>query len=211
MSYGPPPAEPPTGSPDGFSIAALVTGIACTGPVAFTLGAIGLHRTDRRRGRGFAIAGLALGALQMAVGGVVAASVGVGAATTAFSDSDVVIDDLAVGDCFTTGEDGGLAGTVDRIDCDDRHEAEMISVTDVGGGEYPGAAYLEGYADETCSAEVTDAVASAGLDVTDFDYGYYYPLAENWAAGSHLVQCTVYGWDGFLVGSVREGSARLSS
>jgi hypothetical protein len=207
VSPDPSPARPT----DGFSIAALVTGIACTGPVAFTLGAIGLHRTGSRRtgGRGLAVAGLVLGAAQMALGGVAAASIGVGAATAALTERTVAIDDLAVGDCFATGADGGLEGTVERTDCADRHDGELLTVVDLGSGEYPGAGYLEGYADQTCADDAAAAVDRAGLDPDVFEYGYYYPLAQNWSAGSHVLQCTIHGWDADLTGSVLDGDAQV--
>jgi hypothetical protein len=55
---------PPAGT-DGVSIAALVTGIVGTGPIALVLGIVGLNRVKKsgRSGKGMAIAGIVLGAV----------------------------------------------------------------------------------------------------------------------------------------------------
>ena len=51
----------------------------------------------------------------------------------------------------------------------------------------------------------------AGLDPDDFEYGYYYPLEQDWADGSRLLQCTIHGWEGDLQGSVLDGDAAVTS
>ncbi|WP_432565681.1 DUF4190 domain-containing protein [Kineococcus sp. SYSU DK003] len=205
---------PGAASTDGFSIAALVTGVVGIGPVAFALGAVGLHRTGSRRtpGRGFAVAGMVLGGLQMLAASAAAVLLVVGVASgtlPALRTGTVAIDDLASGDCFDTGEDQGLTGTVQRTACADRHDGEVLEVIDLGGGAYPGEDSLVGLAEDQCAADAGDAVEAAGLDPDDFEYGYFYPLEQNWAEGSHLVQCTIHGWGGELSGSVLQGDATV--
>ncbi|WP_350257825.1 DUF4190 domain-containing protein [Scrofimicrobium sp. R131] len=58
------PVTPPT---DGFSVAALVLGILGFNIIAIIFGIIGLNRTadGRYSGRGFAIAGIVLGAVYL--------------------------------------------------------------------------------------------------------------------------------------------------
>jgi hypothetical protein len=208
---------------DGFSVAALVAGIVGTGPVAFVLGAIGLHRTGRgaAAGRGFAVAGIVLGGLQMLFASLtVAWFVGVlvtGASLSSWlpvspfgATGATDIDGLHPGDCFDDGEDAGASGTVDRTDCSTVHDGEVLEVVHLPEGAYPGASELELYAEDRCADDAADAVDAAGLDPEDFEYGYYYPLAENWADGSRLLQCTIHGWEADLQGSVLDGDATLS-
>lgn len=210
---------------DGFSLAALVTGILGTGPVAFALGAIGLHRTGRAQtaGRGFAIAGIVLGGLQMLATSIAVAWI-VGTAVAGVSilgrlpadpfgtsTGPTTIDDLTAGDCFDSGDDDGLHGTVERTACADTHDGEVLEVVTLPDGTYPGGAELETYAEDHCRSDASTAVDDAGLDPDDFEYGYYYPLEQDWADGSRLLQCTIHGWEGDLQGSVLDGDAAVTS
>ncbi|QAY69649.1 DUF4190 domain-containing protein [Xylanimonas protaetiae] len=63
-TYGARPVPPGT---DGISIAALVTGLVGLGVVPLVLGIVGVRRTSRsgQAGKGLAIAGIVLGALQV--------------------------------------------------------------------------------------------------------------------------------------------------
>lgn len=65
--YAPMASGPYTRPWDGVSIAALVTGLLLMPPAALVLGSLGLGRTRRgvRKGRAMAVAGLALGTLQL--------------------------------------------------------------------------------------------------------------------------------------------------
>lgn len=60
-------APPPSSRTDGVSIAALVTGLLALAVVPLVLGIVGLRRTKRNgtQGRGLAIAGIILGALEI--------------------------------------------------------------------------------------------------------------------------------------------------
>ncbi|MBU5424157.1 DUF4190 domain-containing protein [Cellulomonas hominis] len=104
--YSPGPYQQPAPArTDGVSIAALVTGILMLGIVPLILGIIGLGRTKRdgTQGRGLAIAGIVLGALEI-IGGIIVAIVVV-LGIQAYNDR---IDDLRA-DC----------GSGDMAACDD--------------------------------------------------------------------------------------------
>ncbi|WP_432544603.1 DUF4190 domain-containing protein [Kineococcus sp. SYSU DK002] len=213
------PGPGPSRSTDGFSIAALVTGIAGTGPVAFALGALALHRTASRRtpGRGFAVAGMVLGGFWMlvasgAVVAVVAAGIGGAGLLRGLGGpaGTVTVDDLEAGDCFETGADDGRAGTVEQVDCARAHDGEVLEVVSLPEGPYPGEASLELWSEDRCMSDANEAVERAGLVPEDFEYGYYYPLEGNWREGSRLLQCTIHGGGGQDVrGSVLAGDATL--
>ena len=203
-------------SPDGVSLAALVTGVLALGPVAFALGAVGLHRTAgagrggrARGGRALAVAGTALGGLQMAAASVLVLAAVLGAGLGQGANSGWTdVDDLAVGDCFSTGADSGLAGDVRVLDCAQRHSGEVLEVVDLPDGGWPGVDALDRIAVERCAGDAARALGVAGLDPVQFEYDYWYPLEEDWNSGGHLLQCTVWGAEGDLAGSVLDGDAR---
>lgn len=93
---------------DGVSIAALVTGILGTGPLALILGIVGINRTKdgQRNGRGMAIAGLILGILTT-IGWAIAVVLIVVALTVA-ADSDLV-SDATMEQLATQCEEGSMA------------------------------------------------------------------------------------------------------
>ncbi|MEV7971689.1 DUF4190 domain-containing protein [Cellulomonas sp. NPDC089187] len=99
---GAPYPPPHSHTTDGVSIAALVTGIIGTGPVALVLGIIGLRRTGagRRGGRGFAIAGTVLGAVGI-LGWIVVGLFALFVWNTAHSVMDNYRTECADGDLYS--------------------------------------------------------------------------------------------------------------
>lgn len=126
---------PPPAPVDGVAVAALVTGVLSLGPVPLALGIAGMSRTRRSgtRGRGLAVAGLVLGALQtvaLVVAGVVL--------WTAWSQSrplpadvsaarDAYVGQVVVGNCLATLPDDGDVSLVRVVPCDDAHVARVTS------------------------------------------------------------------------------------
>ncbi|WGX98527.1 DUF4190 domain-containing protein [Nocardioides sp. L-11A] len=130
--YGPPGGFPGGSDPmppktDGISIAALVTSLlCCLAPVGVVLGIVGLSRTKggRRKGRGLAIAGIAVGVLMSIVSAVV------GAAIFIFAESVVTPGNAEVGQCVDVDEDDDLV-LLRKKDCTEEHDAEIVGVAEV--------------------------------------------------------------------------------
>lgn len=110
---------------DGFSIAALVSGVICCAVPALVLGIVGIIRTGggARKGRWMAVTGLVLGL----VGTVLWVLAGVGLSQVDWSSSDPM--SLEQGDCFNSDdvvESKDEIGPVDEVACDEEHDAEVV-------------------------------------------------------------------------------------
>lgn len=114
------PYAAPTGpGTDGVSIAALVTGILGLAIVPLILGILGLNRTKKNgtSGRGFAIAGIVLGALQIVAYIILIVTV-VAGLSAVNSESQGLRDDCSAGDmtaCDTLAITSSLTGEVDEV------------------------------------------------------------------------------------------------
>jgi len=227
----PPPPPPPSGDPwapqgprptDGFAVASLVTGVLGLGAVPLALGIVALQRVRRSgaAGHGMAVAGVALGAVGLLAGLVLAVAFAVGAVAgvteilrssssagaPADASSRVLIEDLAAGDCLDYG-DPHDSDAVQAVDCGDEHEAEVVDVVALPDpGAYPGDDAVDAAADTRCSGVVAAALDAAGVDGTALDYTYFTPLQAGWDDGARDVQCLVTGLDADLTGSLADGT-----
>ncbi|MFB9376250.1 septum formation family protein [Kineococcus gynurae] len=225
----PPPAPAPRET-DPVSIAGFVAALlGVLGVAAVVLGAVGIARTGRapdgspgRGGRGFAVAALVLGVLEVLAGLVLAVVLVVaGTAALQLSDDDGFVvdgpvqgaDSLAVGDCFD--EDAGLLGsTVEVEPCAENHDYEVVSTFDLPDGAedaFPGDGSVATDADDRCGADLLAALEKASLSPDPVDFSWYVPSEETWADGDRQVVCLVYAWDeddpdAQLTGSLAEGT-----
>lgn len=143
--YGPPPgaypgapggydATPPAKT-DGVSVASFVLSLlCCTGLIGLILGFVGLSRTKggKRKGRGFAIAGIAIGLVSVLVG----AGLVVALATGVFGTP---INDLKDGQCITGNgldktSDEGVSG-IKVVECSEKHDAQVIATKKLSSSE----------------------------------------------------------------------------
>lgn len=131
--YGPP--QPGYGAPqepvktDGVSIASFVLSLlCCTGLIGLILGFVGLSRTKngQRKGRGFAIAGVVLGAIGVLAG------IGFGIFIAFFASQVVSPGDAEVGQCVNLENDKD-SNTVlmTKATCTDDHDAEIVGTATV--------------------------------------------------------------------------------
>ncbi|WP_432489051.1 septum formation family protein [Kineococcus sp. SYSU DK018] len=123
---------------------------------------------------------------------------------------EVLIDDLAAGDCFDEHAGSLDTGTVLVADCTVAHGGEVIavhSVAEVFHDFFPGDEALTAEADARCGPAVGEAAAGAGLGDAALRYSYYFPTERDWDAGSRLVQCNLVGGSGgSLTGSLTAGT-----
>jgi hypothetical protein len=186
------PAQPPAPPPrktSGFAIASFVLGLLGGVLLSVIFGLVALRRIRRRnlKGRGFAIAGLALSGFWTLL---VVVIVVVGLSTDAERDSSGRVQeagsesvfDLRVGDCANGVEETGEEYSVDLVPCGEPHDAEVVSSFRFPEGGYPGETEVFRVADRRCASEV-GAAAPAGEPF------YYYPTEDSWDRGDREVNC----------------------
>ncbi|MDN7120750.1 septum formation family protein [Nocardioides sp. ChNu-153] len=86
----------------------------------------------------------------------------------------------------------GLCGTArpgeagfQRVACGLDHTWRAVEVVDLGTGAYPGAEAAQGAGSEPCQ----EAARELAADALDYEWGYEWPSAEQWAAGQTWGTC----------------------
>lgn len=171
-----------------------------------------------------AVAALALGLLL--VGNTLGGSTNVGTTMEGVDPDDpwyvedldstrVLVEDLAVGDCFFDGPLEGSAESgygeladrweVDVVDCSDDHALEVVGDFELTGDRLPRqneAFYVD--LEDRCW-DLFDDYAAPGVMFDDLWISFYYPSRETWREGDRLVTCVV-GTDRLLRGSLVRGT-----
>ncbi len=200
-AWGPPAPSGREGR-DGLAITSLVLGIipVFAGILGIVFGIIALVRIRRsgRRGRGLAIAGIALGSLWF-VG--VAAAVAISVANTADRGDDgavvargsVAATALRTGDCPTSLPDG-VTRTLGVGPCTEPHVAEVFASFPISSGAYPGEAEVKRFGGGGCTERLAGYVGPGRED--EFDVVFLYPTDQSWRLGDRTVSCLVTAPDG---------------
>jgi hypothetical protein len=204
------PAAPP--ARNGLAIAALCCGIAgfipVVGVVAIVLGVIALHqlRGGFQRGRGMAITGVVLGALSTLAWTafiVIAIATGVTAeperstSGQVTGQSQVFIDKLKAGDCFSGGKKDQI-DLVTAIPCSSPHESQVVTIIQLPDGPYPGEAAVTSEAEKGCTDKADPLITDRAYE--DLEPSYVYPDADTWR-GDRSVLCLVEAPTGTTTGS----------
>jgi hypothetical protein len=149
------PGPPPSASTDGVSIAALVTGILGMGVIPIVLGVIGLRRTKQKgtQGKGFAIAGIVLGSLEILAAIAIGIAIFIGV-----SAHNERMDELRSG-C----ESGEMSA------CDDLYQESTPGSDDEDFGW-------------TCGDRTEGGAGCTAIDPTRFTYGDDAELDALWDA-----------------------------
>ncbi|MET9959837.1 DUF4190 domain-containing protein [Streptomyces sp. NPDC006326] len=240
--YGGPGQPGPYGSPQGWyappapqktnalAVVSFVMSILCAIPlVPLILGIIALSQIRSRgeKGKGFAIAGIAIHAATILFyGGLLILGLSgalddgpspqrdtSGQVTTPGSSA---VEDIRKGDCFNTGgdlekyddEDGGQAGfTVRIVPCTEAHEGEAYHVFDLEDGSYPGKDKVISIAEEKCGGSaLTDYVGDDAKLPKTMEVYYYFPQSTTWIRGDREVTCFLGSTSGKSTGSVHATS-----
>ncbi|MBB5917238.1 hypothetical protein BJY24_006150 [Nocardia transvalensis] len=180
--FGPPPGQPPQQQgTNGFAIASLILGIlggfCLLGAVFGVIALVQIKKTGQR-GRGLAIAGIALTAVWVAVGiiGAVAAG-GSGhrdSAGEVTRDSSEAVTRLREGDCVGGIEDGKRTTSVSVTPCAQPHDGEVIAKFDLDRGSFPGESVVSQKAEERCTTLVETALANSSL-IDQLQISFLYP------------------------------------
>ncbi len=200
---------------NGLAVAALCCGLAAAVPVAgviaIVLCVVALHQVREvpgsgQRGRGMAIAGLVLGALGTLVW-VALLTVGVISAVTSeperdsagqvTNSSEVFVDDLAAGDCFSGGRTDEI-DLVTAVPCAQPHESQVVTIFELPDGAYPGEDEVIDAAEEGCTAKADPLVTDSAYE--DLEPSFIYPDSYTWR-GDRTVLCLVEAPTGTTTGS----------
>ena len=214
---GPAYAAPQAPGTDGFAITSLVTGLIGLALIPLIFGIVALRRIKRTGagGKGLAIAGIVLGALEtigwtlLVVFTVVLANSDT--VQNAVADAVEQLPDsafhLTVGECFEPPADLSDVHSVQSTDCAEPHTAEVIGVQESTEAEYPGEESMHAAAQEFCQTAFADYVG-VDFDSSELDMGYLYPTQASWGIGDRQIACWTQTMDGKpLEGSVK-GSAQ---
>jgi hypothetical protein len=210
----PPPVERRSGMALASFILGLVGVVTCflfvPSILAIIFGFVGLATIRREApaltGRKFAIWGIVLGFLGLAIiGGVFAAD-----SAGLLDDDEASFNEIEVGDCVMLPDDiGGEVRGIELADCADPHDGEVFAIGDLdpeGDRAFPGA--------DTVTLEVQTACFDAfepfvgrGYSESALDVVVFRPLEMSWLFDTGYV-CVVNDPSGAsLVGSVK-GSGR---
>ena len=226
-SWPPPPAgwqlwvdedQPPgTGPTSGWAVAAFVLGLLSVVVLSVIFAFIALRKIKRlrQRGRGLAIAGLALSGFWAVV--LVAAIVAANAGRATRSAATGVIThrghmnafSLRVGDCFDNPTGAHTVDTVTAIPCDQPHNAQIYAKFKLTGSDfsYPGAAVVARRARSGCDARigsVDKAVTTGAMTVR-----ILLPEETSWTAGHRTVSCMLVNPRANLTTSLLNSAPRV--
>lgn len=168
-------------------------------PVGLGLGIAGLVRTSagRRRGRGLAWTGTALGAA-LTLGGVAVAAVLAMTATEwrelepdVAAPTTVNAVQVAVGNCIQQlPADGEEISGIRVVPCTDEHRAQAVASTTLPDGAFPGAEKAVSLSSRSCGADVLGEDPPDGLELV-----VWAPTADSWAEGDRTGLCLVRSKD----------------
>ncbi len=193
---------------NGLAIAALCCGVAVFVPfasiAAVVLGIVALGQLRRvvQKGRGMAIAGIALGSLWIAgVLALIAFAVTSspdreGSTGALVADQTVDVSDLRPGDCFDglpTIDDTTMS-EVTSAACSDPHEAQVAAAVTLPEGPWPGRDDAALRAESTCSTAVPSGVRVEDADRVQLMY--LYPSTPTEWRLSRGVLCVLVDPDG---------------
>ncbi|MFB9832373.1 DUF4190 domain-containing protein [Actinoallomurus acaciae] len=187
---------------NGLAVGSLITGLlGCVSFVGLILGIIALRQIGRRggRGRGMAIAGIALFCAWTVIGiaGYVFSS---GAKTAAAPEvtrpsptrtapTKIDVRKMRVGQCINDASTDA-AENVKVVPCDQPHDMEVLANQNLHGLILPTDDQIQQQARLLCrklvGAKIDRDPAADVLAITN-----YHPSAQGWRHGDHLVTCLV--------------------
>ncbi len=173
---------------DRLAIAAFVLSIIGGTLLALILGIAALTRTrdGRTKGRGLAIASLAI-SLAWVLGALVVVSM---------QNAKEPTSAYLVGDCVQVSSgaaanlDGSDAPTLPRVECTVPHNGEVYATKQIPAGSYPGVDEVEQDAESFCLQRF-ERFVGVGYDDSQLQVFYVYPQKGGWYAGDRDVACVV--------------------
>jgi hypothetical protein len=215
---GPPGGPPPPGQTNGWAIAAFILGLLGGTLLGIIFAIVALRQIgeSRQRGKGLAIAGLALSIIwsaalvaylvlgnsgtpagQSAGGGshpsaptssppATPGSHGAGSQTSVFS--------LRTGQCFQNPPaNQAILGitNVTVVPCTTLHNAQVfVEFPATGSSTYPGSTSLKRQANQGCHSRIAGNLETSKI-TNKMSLHFLYPLSASWAQGHRAITCLV--------------------
>jgi hypothetical protein len=195
------PGMPPgSGETSGWAIASFILGVI---PVSILLsvifGAVALSRIKRlgQRGKGLAIAGIALSAAWIALFIILAVIGSLGQASRSSSTGKIThtgqlsVFSLAVGDCFDNPANESTVTTVTAIPCNQAHNAQIYAKFNLTGSDlnFPGTSTVNRLASVGCNARTGSVNKSAAP--SSVTIRLLFPEQGAWLNGQRTVSCMI--------------------
>jgi hypothetical protein len=210
--YGPPAAWPPRPTRpgvNGFAIAALVLSIVggILLSVIFAFVALGQVKRTGQKGRGLALASLAVSGVWVLVFAILIA---VAVLSGADRDDggrisgagDVSATALRAGDCVNDLDESDSVLSLPAVPCAEPHEGEVFAVFDLEAGPYPGEDRVFTLAQERCSNEF-ETYAPSMVDDTKIELFLLQPSQLSWGRGDREITCIATDPSARRVGSIK--------
>ena len=207
---GAPPVTGPPARPryNAFAIAAFVLSFfsALVVAIAFAVVALVQVRRNGQRGRGLAIAALAVSGAWIAVWAVIFTLAFTGQvdrdqAGRIVKAGDLELTEIRAGDCLDGVTRDEVPTTVRGVPCAQPHDAEVFGVFDLPDGRYPDESTLTRLATSGCDELRAGYSTSAASDPT-LQPVYLTPIEEDWPRDRRVV-CLLFGV-GKQTGSLRD-------
>ncbi|CAN5234377.1 septum formation family protein [soil metagenome] len=113
---------------------------------------------------------------------------------------------ITVGDCLNDASVSGQISTVPIVDCSGPHDSEAYFSGNLDGTDYPGEDAVKQGAEGVCGPAFATFVGAPYKEGSGYDYSYYTPTKESWAAGDREIMCVVFDPSGAQVTGTLKGS-----
>jgi hypothetical protein len=106
-------------------------------------------------------------------------------------------DNLAVGTCFDQPTAGKDFSTVEKHECTEAHDAEVVFVAEYtdGGDTLPIKLTLDSFVSDSCVPAIERYTGRTAESINELGVGYITPNDEGWKNGDRTITCYVYNLD----------------
>lgn len=111
---------------------------------------------------------------------------------------------IEVGDCLNDASTSGEVSTVPIVECSEPHDSEAYDAGDLDDGDFPGDDAI-GQAAELLCGPSFESFIGLTYDASAYDYSYYFPTEESWAAGDREVLCVAFADDASKITGTLKG------
>jgi hypothetical protein len=197
--YDPAGQPSASGKMSRWAIASFVLGLLSIVLLGIIFGVIALGRIKMlgQRGRGLAIAGLALSGAWIVLGITLLVLVHLTSATRSPTTGEITHSghlsafSLAVGDCFNNPPGATSVGFVTAIPCNQAHNAQIFAKFNLSGSilSYPGNTALARLATNGCNARVS--ILDKPKITDSMSIRFLFPVQKSWLDGHRTVSCMI--------------------